>query len=132
MKKTIMLAISFILIACICTNVLANDEIPSLNPSLNLNKVENPTGGNTQTPSNTVENTTGNSLGNTIGNSLENTAGNSLSNSATNNNSSSYQESDTPLSNAGVESSVLMVSAFVVCAVIGIYTFMKLSDYSNI
>ena len=46
------------------------------------------------------------------------------------NQSSSYTESDLP--NTGVETSVLTIAAFIIFAIIGIYTFMKLSDYSNI
>ena len=148
MKKSIMskitiLALLFMLVACACTSVFAADNIPSLNDELNINNTPSGNEGNTQKPSNNTENTTGDVLGNTTGNNTENTLGNTAENSATNSfgnsignntnsNSSSYKESDTPLSNAGLESYVLMVSAFIVCAVIGIYTFMKLSDYSNI
>ena len=139
MKKIILLTISFMLVACICTSVFAVDNIPSLNDELNVNNTPSGNEGNTQNPSNNIENTTGNTLGNVTGNTIENTLGNTTGNNTansignnTNNNSSSYKESDTPLSNAGLESSVLMVSAFIVCAVIGIYTFMKLSNYSNI
>ena len=47
-----------------------------------------------------------------------------------NGNTSSYPESDLP--HTGIETSILTIAAFLVCAIIGLYTFMKLSDYSNI
>ena len=45
-------------------------------------------------------------------------------------NTSKYEESDIPY--AGPAESILMASAFIICAIIGIYTFIKLSAYSNI
>ena len=39
---------------------------------------------------------------------------------------------DDGIPHAGVEETMLMGTAFVVFAIIGIYTFMKLSEYSNI
>lgn len=122
--KIILSIMTLALIACAFTSVFAaDDDIPSLNPSLNLNNT------NTQTPSNDIENGIGNSSGNSTVNNTDNILGNSTGNN-TNNNSSSYQESDIPY--AGPETSILIVAAFVVCGIIGIYTFTKLSDYSNI
>ena len=45
-------------------------------------------------------------------------------------NTSKYEESDIPY--AGPAESILMASAFIICAIIGIYTFIKLSAYNNI
>ena len=50
------------------------------------------------------------------------------------NNISTYETSnpkeDIPY--AGPEDTILMVSAFIVFGIIGVYTFIKMSDYSNI
>lgn len=51
-------------------------------------------------------------------------------NTNTNNNTTQEESGDIP--HAGVESSALMVSAFVIFGIVGVYTYIKLSDYSNI
>lgn len=45
-------------------------------------------------------------------------------------NTSKYEETDIPY--AGPAESIAMAIAFIVCAIIGIYTFIKLSAYNNI
>jgi len=42
------------------------------------------------------------------------------------------KEESGEIPHAGVESSALMVSAFVIFGIVGVYTYIKLSDYSNI
>ena len=112
-SKIIVSIITFALIACVFTSVFADGDVTDLSNSLNSLKP--------QEPSNSVDNSVVNNLGNTTANSVEN---------STNTNSSSYPESDLPY--AGPETSILMVAAFVICGIMGIYTFKKLSDYSNI
>lgn len=85
-----------------------NIDLNSINTNnIDLNSLNTNSANNTNTPTNENNATTN-----------------------TNSNSSSYAESDIP--HAGVETSVLAIAAFIVCAIIGLYTFMKLSDYSNI
>ena len=84
---------------------------------------------------NTTNNTTdNNTTNNTMGEGTTNNPVQDLTPSTPNtnsaNNTSTYEESNIP--HAGVEDTILMGTAFVVFAVIGIYTFMKLSEYSNI
>lgn len=121
--RKIVLIITFLLIVCMFTTVFAIDDIPSLDDDFNF--LNTSTGGNSI--GNNIENNIGNS---STGNSTGNNIGNNTGNNIENNNSSSYQNSEIPY--AGVETSILMFSAFIVCGIIGIYTFMKLSDYSNI
>lgn len=120
MSKIIVLIITFTLIACISTSVFADDGTLDLSNSIiGGNNTTNTTNTqNTVTPTNTTntQNTTVNKINTT--NTTNKT-----------NNTSTYKES---IPYAGPETSILMGSAFVVCAIIGVYTFMKLSDYSNI
>ena len=114
LAKIILVTIIFALVSCTFTSVFAaNDDIPSLNPSLNLNPTPGGSTDNTQNPSNKTENNT-----------------DTNNNTNTNTNSSSYQESDIPY--AGPAETALMVTAFIVFGIIGVYTFNKLSYYSNI
>ena len=136
--KGIISIITIVLIACVSTIVRADDILDldnTLNSGNNTNKnnivVNN-------TANNTANNTTGNNStsNNTSGSntSKNNATGNStLKNNTTNKtngNSSTYGESNIPY--AGPEDTLLTVSVFIVCGIIGIYTFIKLSDYSNI
>ena len=97
-----------------------NDEpVEDLSNSINAG-----TTGNTSTPeSTTPENTTPE-------NEVTDTTPSTTTNTNPNKNTSTYEESDLPY--AGPAESILMVSAFLVCAIIGVYTFIKLSDYSNV
>lgn len=133
--RMILLIITFSLVVCMFTSVFATDDIPSLDDDFNFtntstdgnnteNNVDNSIGNNAT--GNSIDNSIGNNTENSIGNSIGNNTGNSIGNS----NSSSYQESNIPY--AGPETSILTIVAFVICGIIGIYTFMKLSDYSNI
>lgn len=140
-NKIIMLIIIFALIICMTTTVFADnqldlgtitgnetsntdddDDIPNLSDSL--------TGGNTNTPSNDEK------KDETIDNNGENSTTDDTIQDLTpsipnkDNTSSTYQESNIP--HAGVESSTLMVMLFIACVITGIYTYVKLSDYSNI
>ena len=45
-------------------------------------------------------------------------------------NTSTYEDSNIPY--AGPAETMIMVVAFIACGIVGIYTFMKLSEYSNI
>lgn len=45
-------------------------------------------------------------------------------------NTSTYEETDIPY--AGPAETMLMTTAFIVFGIIGVYTFVKMSDYSNI
>jgi len=69
-------------------------------------------GTNTETPSGTVEST-------------DDTPSDTSSE-----NTSTYPETKIPY--AGPGTTALMVTAFIACGLVGIYTFIKLSDYSNI
>ncbi len=114
MLKILALITTFILIVCICTNVFAEDD-PTDFSNL-LNGGDTTQGTPSQTPSTATPSTP--------------TDNNANSNTNDNNNSSTYEESKIPY--AGVESSVLMVTAFVACAIVGIYTFKKANDYKGI
>lgn len=118
-SKIIILIITLALINCLATTVLAVDD-GTLDLSNSL------TGGSNTAGNNETGNTT---TGNTA---TENKVPDITPNSTTptNTNTSKYEESSIP--HAGVESSILMLVAFVVCGIIGVYTFIKLSDYSNI
>lgn len=132
--KVMILIIAITLIASLCTTVFADDSI------LDFNTITGNTTGNTSgtddvpdiSPTKPANNTsTDNTVDNntTVDNNIKiNTVGNSTP--TTNTNTSKYQESNIPY--AGAESSILIAAAFVVCAIIGIYTFIKLSNYSNI
>lgn len=136
-SKIIVLITIFTLMVCTSTAVFADDQLDlgTITGNENTNKDEEEipnlsdslTGGNTNnnTPSNDE---TDNSDKN---NNVTDDKIQDLTPSTTNkNNGSTYQESNIP--HAGVESSILMVTAFIICVATGIYTFMKLSDYSNI
>ncbi len=118
-SKIIVLIITFALIACLSTTVFAEDPVDLSN---SLSGGNNTTGNGTTGNNTTVDNTTENQVPDITPNTTTPTN--------TNTNSSTYEESEIP--HAGVESSILMVVAFVICGIIGIYTFIKLSDYSNI
>ena len=144
LSKIVVLILAFTLIACISTTVLADDAIDlsnsltggnssssentNTNEDTNTNTNTNTNNNNINTNTNTNENTNSNTNTNT--NTGANTNSNSNSNSNTNSSTSTYEESDIPY--AGPEDTILMVSAFIVLGIIGIYTFMKLSEYSNI
>ena len=125
MKKTsilklVVIAIIAIALVFVSTKVFADDGILDLSNTLQ---------GGTSTDENTNQNTNEGLLGTNTNNPLDNVT--SADNQNTNNNNTStYPESDIP--HAGIETSMLAVAAFIVCAIIGLYTFMKLSDYSNI
>ena len=130
-SKIIVSIIIFMLISCISISVFADNDTLDLSNSLIGG---NSTTGNNTTDNNTVDNNTidNNTTGdNTTNNTVQDlTPSTTNTNSNTTNNTSTYEETDIPY--AGPEDTILMVTAFVVCAIIGIYTFMKLSDYSNI
>lgn len=129
-SKIMVLIITMTLIACLATTVFADDSLLDLNsitgntttdeniPDITPPKSENSITGNTTTENTTTEN------------KVPDITPNSTTNTNTNTNTSKYEESNIPY--AGVESSILMVTAFIVCGIIGVYTFIKLSDYSNI
>lgn len=141
-SKIIVLIITLTLIACISTSVWAEDEPIDLSNSLTggnstteNNTTDNNTVDNNVTDNNTTDNNTTNTTtdNNTTNTTTENEPANNTVQDltpSTSNNTSTYPESNIP--HAGVEPSALLAVAFVVCAIIGIYTFMKLSDYSNI
>lgn len=130
-SKIIISIIVFLLICCVSVKVFADE-----NSLLDLNSIAGGTtdnnvddlsnslgGGNTEKPENTpAENTQPENKVPDI------TPTNTPTN--TNKNTSTYEESNIPY--AGVESSILMVTAFIVLGIIGVYTFIKLSDYNNI
>ncbi len=110
--KLIILTIMVIALILSSTHVFADNEAMDLTNSL----------------------VSGNSNANTDANNNNNNNNESLNNVTPVNNtntSSSYDESNIPYAGPA-ETSILIISAFVVCAIIGIYTFIKLSDYSNI
>ena len=141
LSKVIVLIITLTLIACVSTSVWADNDPIDLSNSLtggnsttNNETTENNTTDNNTTNNNTTNNTTNNATNNTTGEGTTNNTVQDLTPSTPNtnstNNTSTYEESNIP--HAGVEGTLLMGTAFVVFAVIGIYTFMKLSEYSNI
>ena len=113
-SKIIVLLITFAVVACMSTSVFAEDEPLDLTESLTGGNNSTQTEGNTDVDTNT----------NTGADANENT------NENTNTNTSTYEESDIPY--AGPADTIFMVSAFAVFGIIGIYTFIKLSEYSNI
>lgn len=133
-SKIIISIITFALIVCISTNVFADDGLLDFDGDFtnsstdsnttdgteNNNAIENltPSDNNTSTGENT--NTNANSNANT----------NTNVNNSANNTTSTYEESDIPY--AGPVEDMLMVVAFIIFGIIGIYTFKKLSDYSNL
>ncbi len=108
-KIIITMILSILLMGMITTSVFAAIE-PPIDFDFS-NDFENTTDGNTTDGNTTPGNTT-----------PENTTGNTNTNSMPNSN----------IPYAGPEDTILMGAAFVVCAIIGIYTFIKLSEYSNI
>ena len=104
LSKIIVLIIILGLMACMTTTVFADDGILDLNPSLN--------GGNN--PESEVEPEP------EIQPEPE----------PEKKPASTYEETDIPY--AGPEDTILMVSAFIMFGIIGVYTFIKMSDYSNI
>ena len=142
MNKTNMLKVLLVIMITVglismTTEVFADGMLDLSNTLQNGTTTEENTNGNTL-----LENTntndelqdgtnTNNALQNVTSVDNQNTNSNANANKNTNSNtSSSYAESDIP--HAGIETSVLTISAFIVCAIIGVYTFMKLSEYSNI
>lgn len=144
MNKTNMLKVLLVIMITVglismTTEVFADGMLDLSNTLQNGTTTEENTNGNTL-----LENTntndelqdgtnTNDSLQNVTSVDKQNTNNNADSNANKNTNSntsSSYAESDIP--HAGIETSVLTIAAFIVCAIIGAYTFMKLSDYSNI
>ena len=141
-SKIVVLILTFTLIACVSTTVLADDAIDlsnsltggnsssSENTNTNEDTNTNTNDNNISTNTNTNENTNTNSNTNTNTGANTNANKNSNSSSNTDSSTSTYEESDIPY--AGPEDTILMVSAFIVLGIIGVYTFMKLSEYSNI
>lgn len=144
MNKTNMLKVLLVIMITVglismTTEVFADGMLDLSNTLQNGTTTEENTNGNTL-----LENTntndelqdgtnTNDALQNATSVDNQNTNNNADSNANKNTNSntsSSYAESDIP--HAGIETSVLTIAAFIVCAIIGAYTFMKLSDYSNI
>ncbi len=127
-SKIIISIIVFALISCISISVFADE-----NSILDLNTITGETtddddnvpnlsnqlgGGNTPAENTQTENKT-----------PDITPSNTTPTN-TDKNTSKYEESNIPY--AGAESSILMFTAFIVFGIIGIYTFIKLSDYNNI
>ena len=132
-SKIITLKIIFSLVACISTTVFADNQID-------------------------LEALTGNQTGNTTENNSTDEDVPSLDDTITNpgttpdetpdttpdttpepeakpenkptGNTSTYEESDIPY--AGPAETMLMTLAFIIFGIIGVYTFVKMSDYSNI
>lgn len=144
MNKTNMLKVLLVIMITVglismSTEVLADGMLDLSNTLQNGTTTDENTNGNTL-----LENTntndelqdgtnTNDALQNATSVDNQNTNNNADSNANKNTNSntsSSYAESDIP--HAGIETSVLTIAAFIVCAIIGAYTFMRLSDYSNI
>lgn len=113
-SKIVILISIFTIITCISTVVFAEDPI-DLTPSL--------TGGNTETGDTTPESPTPENT------TPESPKPESPTPENTNPNTSKYKET---IPYAGPAETILLGVAFVVCGIIGVYTFMKMSDYSNI
>lgn len=124
-KKIVTLILSVVLIGMLATSVFADGGPTDL-----TNSILNP-GGNTnnQTP-NQPKNETTNQTPNTTPNVKPNVTPSTNTNTSTGNDASSYQESKLP--QAGLEDTMLLCVAYIVCGIIGVYTFIKLSEYSNI
>ena len=119
--KTIILILIFTIISCLSTTVFADDETLDLTDSL--------TGGSSSSQED--QNTTPEPEQPSVDATPDATPNEETNTEAdANNNSSSYQESEIPY--AGPAESIAMIVAFVACAITGIYTFIKLSDYNNI
>ena len=123
-SKIIISIIMFVLIISVSTNVFADE------PQLDFgNLVENTTNENVPDLSNTI-NKKKNDNANINTNTNTNTNTNINTNINTNTNTSTYEETDIPY--AGPVEDALMITAFIIFGIIGIYTFKKLSDYSNL
>lgn len=118
--KTILLIAIFTIITCMCTTVFADDETLDLTDSL--------TGGSSSTQED--ENTPTEQEPEQPAVDATPDAETNTEEDANTDNSSTYEESEIPY--AGPTESILMAIAFVAFAITGIYTFIKLSDYSNI
>ena len=119
-SKIIISIIMFVLIISVSTNVFADE------PQLDFgNLVENTTNENVPDLSNTIDTSK-----NDNANINTNTNINTNINTNTNTNTSTYEETDIPY--AGPVEDALMITAFIIFGIIGIYTFKKLSDYSNL
>ena len=111
-SKIIISIIMFVLIISVSTNVFADE------PQLDFgNLVENTTNENVPDLSNTID-------------TSKNDNANINTNTNTNTNTSTYEKTDIPY--AGPVEDALMITAFIIFGIIGIYTFKKLSDYSNL
>ena len=133
-KIALLLLLTLVLATCVTTRVFADNN--------GLNLFEQVDGGNSGGSNNSgVENfdgdfntpkpedgTTGGDSG--APNNVTPNNGTSNDNKETNTNTNTYGEPEIPY--AGPETTVLMVIAFITFGIIGIYTFVKLSDYSNV
>ena len=128
-SKIILLIVTALLITCISTAVFADNQLDlgALEGNTTNNETDNTTDNETDDDVTDLSNSINT---NTNTETDTNTNVETDTNANTNSNTSTYEESDIPY--AGVEDTILMVAAFVVCGIIGVYTFMKMSDYSNI
>ena len=120
-KKIVTLILSVVLIGMLATSVFADGGPTDL-----TNSILNP-GGNTN---NQTPNQPKNEITNQTTNTTHNVTPSTNTNTSTGNDASSYQESKLP--QAGLEDTMLLCVAYIVCGIIGVYTFIKLSEYSNI
>lgn len=124
-SKIISIILTFTLIFFISTSVFAQDQLDL--GTITGNDTNNSTGDDDipDISFNTDKNLNENANANI--NSNENANANTNTNTQS---TSTYKDSNIPY--AGPADTALMISAFVVLGIIGIYTFIKLSEYSNI
>ena len=124
--KIIVLIITFVLISCISTSVFAVTDLDKIlgGDSGTVNDDEEPSDLTFQEPETTDPETTDPDPEQTPTTSEP-------EQQPANNNISTYEPNE-DLPYAGPADTALMISAFIIFGVIGVYTFMKMSDYSNI
>ena len=109
-SKIILSIIAIMLITCISKSVLADGNTIDLSNSI-LNGKNETTEGKNNTVADTKNNTTNN-------------------NTSKNNTTSTYTDNKIPYT--GPAETIIMGTLFVVCGAVGIYTFIKLSEYNNV
>lgn len=125
--KIILLIIAFSLVVCMYSKAYAaDDDIPDLGNTITGEETDTTTGEDDEetveeTPSETTkpsetQKPSGNNQTTTTEKKEETT--------------STYPDKDIPY--AGPAETIIMGTLFVACAVVGVYTFLKLSEYSNV
>lgn len=123
--KIILLIIAFSLVVCMYSKAYAaDDDVPDLGNTI--------TGGDTETDEDEEEPVEETPSETTKPSETQKPSGNTETTTTEKKEETTSKYPDKDIPYAGPAETIIMGTLFVACGVVGVYTFMKLSEYSNV